>query len=65
MTDGSSPWPTGLCDRCQFALLNRTRRGTIYLRCGAASDDPRLPKYPTLPVLTCPAFRARDTATPG
>lgn len=64
MTDGSLPRPAGLCDRCQFALLNRTRRGTVYLRCGAATDNPGLPKYPTLPVLTCPAFRHRDTVSP-
>lgn len=63
MTDGSLAWPPGLCDRCQFALLNRTRRGPVYLRCGAATDDPRLPKYPTLPVLTCPAFSAREPDT--
>jgi hypothetical protein len=48
--------PAGLCGRCRFALLNRTRRGTVYLRCGLAAEDPRFAKYPPLPVLSCPGF---------
>ncbi|RCK70823.1 hypothetical protein DT076_05410 [Desertihabitans brevis] len=47
--------PAGLCGSCAHALLNRTRRGPVYLRCGAASSDDRLPRYPRLPVVACPA----------
>jgi hypothetical protein len=48
--------PAGLCAGCEFALLNRTRRGTVYLRCGLAAEDPRFPRYPPLPVLRCRGF---------
>lgn len=52
--------PAGLCADCRFALLNRTRRGTTYLRCGLAAEDPRFPKYPRLPVQRCSGFQPSD-----
>jgi len=48
----------GLCATCEFARLNETRRGTVYLRCTRASWDDRLVKYPRLPVVECPGYRA-------
>ena len=51
--------PAGMCQGCAHALLNETRRGTAYLRCGRASWDERLPRYPRLPVLRCCGFEAR------
>ncbi len=48
--------PPGLCGSCVHALLNETRRGTVYLRCGAAGTVPELPRYPTLPVLRCVGY---------
>lgn len=50
--------PPGLCGRCEYARRNTTRRGTTYLRCGRASWDDRLVRYPRLPVLECVGFRA-------
>jgi uncharacterized cupin superfamily protein len=50
------PTEPGLCGRCRHALLNRTRRETTYLRCGRASWDERMPRYPRLPVVECPGF---------
>jgi hypothetical protein len=50
----------GLCGTCVHALVRPTRRGTVYLRCGYASVDPRYPRYPTLPVRRCPAYSAQD-----
>ncbi|HEY9293009.1 MAG TPA: hypothetical protein VIP98_17160 [Microlunatus sp.] len=51
--------PAGLCAECRFTLLNRTRRGTTYLRCGLAAEDDRFPRYPRLPVVRCEGFRGR------
>ena len=48
--------PAGLCDDCVHAKVNRTRRGTAYLRCLRAVWDQRLTRYPRLPVTECPGF---------
>ncbi|SDS22215.1 hypothetical protein [Microlunatus soli] len=55
--------PAGLCGSCRFALLNRTRRGTVYLRCGLATEDDRFAKYPRLPVMECSGFRQFEGGT--
>lgn len=47
----------GLCGDCRHALLNQTRRGPVYLRCGLASTDEAFPRYPRLPVLRCPGYQ--------
>ena len=54
---GAAP---GLCGTCVHAKLNETHRGTAYLRCTRAAWDARLPRYPRLPVTTCPGFEALD-----
>jgi hypothetical protein len=46
----------GLCATCTQALVRPTRRGTAYLRCARAADDPRFPKYPRLPVSSCTGY---------
>lgn len=61
----SSDWQmlgddAGCCSSCQHAKLNVTRRGTAYLRCLRAAWDPRLPRYPRLPVRDCPGFDEQD-----
>jgi uncharacterized cupin superfamily protein len=53
---GAAP---GLCGECVHALVNVTRRETAYLRCGRASWDPRLVRYPRLPVRECVGFEPR------
>jgi hypothetical protein len=54
----------GLCLGCRHGLLNETRRGTAYLRCGLASTDESLPRYPSLPVLRCHGFAATEDHAP-
>ncbi|MEY9890519.1 hypothetical protein ABIA31_004177 [Catenulispora sp. MAP5-51] len=49
----------GLCAMCSHVHRNETRKGTVYWRCTRAADDPRFPRYPRLPVLSCPGFEAR------
>ena len=51
----------GLCLDCRHALLNQTRRGTAYLRCGRSAWDERLVRYPRLPVIECAGFEALQT----
>ena len=51
----------GLCSTCSFVRLVENRRGSVFYRCGRAAEDPRFPKYPPLPVLTCPGFVAKDS----
>ena len=62
----------GLCAACRHAKLNETRKGTAYLRCTRAAWDPRLPRYPRLPVSDCPGFdpvvtlpRSQGQGSPG
>ena len=52
----------GLCGECAHAKVNRTRRGTAYLRCLRAAWDPAMEKYPRLPVLTCTGFDPGETS---
>lgn len=63
--------PLGLCAGCRHARIVRSDRGSTFLRCAGADDDPRLARYPRLPVLDCHAFEegdpraiASDSATP-
>jgi propionyl-CoA synthetase len=53
---GALTAPPGLCGECRHASVKETRRGTAYLRCTRAAWDPRLAKYPALPVLSCVGF---------
>ena len=54
------PPPAGLCDRCAHQQLVRTTRGPVYSLCRRSHDEPeRFPRYPRLPVLSCPGFAAR------
>jgi hypothetical protein len=53
------PTHPGLCADCRHASVTRSRR-SAYLRCGLAACDPRFPRYPALPVVTCVGYRRRD-----
>ena len=54
--------PPGLCGACAHARIVRNRRGSVFHLCRAAADDPRLRRYPALPVLRCHAYRPADPA---
>jgi len=43
------------------------RRGSVFYRCGRADDDPKFPRYPALPVLTCAGYEreGRDHLGPA
>lgn len=61
--DASSGNPAGLCATCAHAKTTRSDRGSIFYRCLLSTSDPRFPKYPRLPVLSCPGYR-RDGGKP-
>jgi hypothetical protein len=55
----------GLCSCCLHDMLTRSAKGAVFHRCGLAARDPRFPKYPRLPVHSCPGWQARPAATKG
>lgn len=62
MTGDRRRMPAGLCDRCRFQRLVPTRR-SVFTMC----EEPRMPRYPAVPVMRCPAFvpEARHGAAAG
>jgi hypothetical protein len=52
----SSRPPTGLCDRCLHQRLVPNTRGSVFSLCERSRTDPAYPRYPRLPVLSCPGF---------
>jgi len=44
----------GVCADCVHARAQRNDRGSTFLRCARAERDPAYPKYPRMPVLSCP-----------
>ena len=48
---------TGLCADCTHARKIQSSKGSVFLRCELSKTDPAFPKYPRLPVLSCPGYR--------
>ena len=48
----------GLCERCIHAALADSGR-SLFVRCEQAAEDPRLRRYPVLPVRCCVGYQAR------
>ena len=49
----------GLCASCTNVQVIRSDRGSIFYRCRLSERDPRFPKYPRLPVISCDGYKAR------
>jgi hypothetical protein len=47
----------GLCSVCRHARTTGNRRGSVFYLCTMAERDPRLSRYPPLPLARCPAFQ--------
>jgi hypothetical protein len=60
MKDSSAD--AGLCATCQHAKVLTNDRGSTFYRCGLSITDPRFPKYPRLPVVTCDGYAANRPA---
>ncbi|MEZ4450834.1 MAG: hypothetical protein R3B09_15240 [Nannocystaceae bacterium] len=55
----------GLCATCVAGRSVVSGRGSVFWRCAVHDEDPRVPKYPRLPVRGCPYYRSREpTSTP-
>jgi hypothetical protein len=50
----------GLCGACRHSRVIRTTRGTVFRLCERSTTDVRYPRYPVLPVISCPGFETRD-----
>ena len=53
--------PIGLCEDCANAKIVRSDRDSVFYQCRLSATDPRFPKYPRLPVLTCSGYRKLTT----
>jgi hypothetical protein len=51
----------GLCGDCLHARRLESARGSIFILCNLSFSDPRFPKYPRLPVLSCDGYRRKET----
>ena len=51
-----SPPREGLCASCVHARRVTNDRGSVFVRCAYATQDPSFPKYPRLPMLACHAY---------
>lgn len=47
----------GLCATCAHARRIESARGSQFMLCGRSATDPRFPKYPRLPVITCGGYQ--------
>src|SRR5207245_8960994 len=55
----------GLCLTCRWMRSIANRRGSTFYRCGLADSDPRFPRYPPLPVLSCNGYERAGPDTEG
>jgi hypothetical protein len=54
----------GLCAHCVHSQVIESSKGSVFLLCELSKTDPRFPKYPRLPVLSCRGYEAQDTGEP-
>jgi hypothetical protein len=52
----------GLCASCLYGKRVESSRGSVFWMCELSRSDPRFPKYPRLPVLTCSGYAAQSPA---
>jgi hypothetical protein len=58
------PIHPGLCDSCAHQKLVRTGRGSVFSMCLRHRTEPeRYPKYPPLPVRSCPGYSTLSGST--
>lgn len=52
----------GLCGSCRHQKLVGNTRGSSFSMCLLSREDPGFPKYPRVPVGSCPGYRERRPA---
>ncbi len=53
----------GLCVTCVHARPIESAKGSQFLLCRLSETDPRFPKYPPLPVLTCSGHKPKPAVS--
>jgi hypothetical protein len=48
------------CETCERMREVVTPRGSRFLLCRLAAEDPAYPKYPPQPVARCPGYQPKD-----
>jgi hypothetical protein len=46
----------GLCANCVHSRFIESAKGSRFLLCQLSQSNPDFPKYPRLPVLSCPGY---------
>jgi hypothetical protein len=47
----------GLCVNCVHARRIESTRGSLFFLCELSLSDPNFPKFPRLPMLSCPGYK--------
>jgi len=48
-----------LCADCLHSRRIESAYGSVFFRCELSFTDPRFPKYPRLPVLSCDGYKKK------
>jgi hypothetical protein len=56
MSNPLSNAQAGLCSDCRHARTILSDRGATFVLCQLSAGDPKFPKYPRLPVLSCDGY---------
>jgi hypothetical protein len=59
VTGGAHTQDNGLCDGCIHQRLVPNTRGSVFSQCERSRTDPAYPRYPRIPVLSCPGHEPR------
>jgi len=49
----------GLCADCIHSRRIESAHGSVFILCNLYQTDPRFPKYPRLPVLSCDGYKQK------
>ena len=49
----------GLCANCLHSRRIESVHGSVFILCNLSLSDPRFPKYPRLPVLSCDGYKKK------
>ena len=60
MIEDASASRVGLCATCTHVQRVISDHGAVFYLCTLSAVDPRFPKYPRLPVLSCAGYEKRS-----
>jgi hypothetical protein len=65
MSSERSASANGLCDSCRHQRLVHNTRGSVFSLCERSRRDPAYPRYPRVPVFSCPGFEQEPDPARG